>query len=290
MRIAAPLRTLAQRSAFALLLVGALGVMVVGKARPESFEQARIVVTDLVAPFLGAISQPVATASRLAADARSMMDLKAENDRLRRENERLKQWQAAARSLDVENRQLRGLLNYQPSDARRYRTARVIGDKGGAFLHSVLINEGAAAGVGRGQAAITGDGLIGRVASVGDRSARVLLITDINSRIPVVIEATRVRGVLAGDNSAQPRLTFTSANALLAPGQRIVTSGHGDVFPPGLPVGLVATVGEDGVRVAPFASANRMEYLQLVDYGREGVVGDAPAAPDASNTTAAAGR
>ena len=93
---------------------------------------------------------------------------------LRSANERLLQWQSAARRLDAENQTLRGMLNFQSAPESRYVTARVIGDTGGAFVHSVILNAGADAGVLRGQAAVTGVGLVGRVTHVGSRSARVL--------------------------------------------------------------------------------------------------------------------
>lgn len=272
MRIAVPLRSFAQRFAFVLLLASAVAIMLVGKADPLTFERARTEVTDFVAPVLDAVAQPVATGARLIEEAGHLLALREENNRLREENARLKQWQAAALNLESENEQLRELLSYQPKDVVRYITARVVGDRGGAFVRSILINEGAEAGVRKGQAAVVGDGLLGRVASVGENSARVLLITDLNSRIPVMVQETRIRAVLAGDNSQTPRLVFLSANAALKKGQRIVTSGHGDVFPPGLPVGEIAEVGESGVRVRPFASEERLRFIRLVDFGRDGIL------------------
>jgi hypothetical protein len=100
----------------------------------------------------------------------------------------------------------------------------------------------------------------------------VLLLTDLNSRVPVVVEDTRHRGVLAGDNSQQPSLLYLPPDAVVEAGQRIVTSGHGGVFPSGLPVGRISTVGENGVRVEPFVDWDRMEYLRLVNYGMPGVL------------------
>ena len=89
-----------------------------------------------------------------------------------------------------------------------YVTARVIANSGGGYVRTVMINAGSEAGLARGQAAITGDGLVGRLTEVGSRAARVLLITDLNSRIPVVVEGSRTSAVLAGDNSERPRLLY----------------------------------------------------------------------------------
>ncbi len=166
-------------------------------------------------------------------------------------------------------------------------TGRVIG-YGGSFVRALLLNVGSERGVRKGQAAVSGDGLVGRVAEVGERSARVLLITDLNSRIPVVIQETRVRAILAGDNTNRPRLIYLSANSDLAEGQRVVTSGHGGAFPPGVPVGRVVSVGESGVRVAPFADADRLEFVQLMDFGLGGILNTGETALEASPAVDAA--
>ncbi len=98
-----------------------------------------------------------------------------ENQRLREENQRLLQWQEVARRLETENSELKGLLHFEPQDVHGYITARVIANSGGAFLRNVLVDVGAREGVERGQAAIAGEGIVGRVAEVGNRAARVLL-------------------------------------------------------------------------------------------------------------------
>src|SRR3546814_99565 len=159
-----------------------------------------------------------------------------------------------------------------PDPAIDYVTARVVGDPGGAFVRTVLINAGERNGVEKGQAAITGDGLAGRVAEVGQRSARILLLTDINSRVPVEAGTARDRAVLAGDNSNAPELLYLGPTAKLQVGDRVTTSGHGGVFPPGLPIGVVSAVGEKGVRVRPFVDWAHMEVLRIVDYEMTGII------------------
>ena len=92
----------------------------------------------------------------------------------------------------------------------------------------------------------------------------MLLISDLNSRIPVVAEKSRVRAILAGDNSGQPKLAFLPPNAKLEVGDRIVTSGHGGVFPAGLPVGQIAGISDGLIRVQPFADFDRLEYVRII--------------------------
>jgi rod shape-determining protein MreC len=193
---------------------------------------------------------------------------------LRQDKERLLHWQSVARKLEAENKALRAQLNYLPGPQASYVSARVIADTGGAFAHSLLLNIGHQVGVGKGHAVVTGDGLVGRVAGVGGRATRVLLISDFNSRIPVLIEATRTRAILAGNNSNRPRLIYLPPGATVSPGDRIVTSGHGGAFPVGLPVGLVDAVNEGGISVLPFVPRDRLEYVRVLDYGLKGIVND----------------
>ena len=273
LKFTAPIKILAQRFAFLLLLGSSITIMAIGRADPAVFERARTAVTDFATPLLDALARPMATIANMVEEAGRLSDLRAENERLRIENDRLLEWQNIARQLESENIQLKELMAFVPDNSSHYVTVRVVGNTGGSFIRSLLVNAGTRAGVRKGQAAMTGTGLLGRVAEVGERSARVLLVTDLNSRIPVMVERSRDRAVLAGDNSEQPRLEYLTAAAQVRAGDRIVTSGYGGVFPPGLPVGSVVSVKEAGIRVQPFAEADRLEFVRLMDFGLNGVIG-----------------
>jgi rod shape-determining protein MreC len=134
-------------------------------------------------------------------------------------------------------------------------------------MRTVLVNAGTEDNVARGQAAITGEGLVGRLTEVGNRAARVLLITDLNSRIPVTIEGSHVNAVLAGDNSDRPRLLYLPAADAVKIGDRVVTAGEGGIFPPGLPVGVVSAIDGGGPRIEPYVELSQVGYLLVVDYG-----------------------
>lgn len=272
LRMTAPLRGFAHRFAYVFLLAAALGILLLGKADPLVFQRARTTVTDITAPVLDALSRPAVTVSQVIEEARELARLREENIVLRAENERLLKWQNAARTLLAENKQLQALLGFKPPEDAKSVTGRVIGDSGGAFVRSVLVNAGARDGVRKGDAALTGKGLLGRVAEVGERAARVLLINDLNSRIPVVIERSRERAILAGDNSVTPRLLYLPITTTVQVGDRVVTSGHGGAFPVGLPVGVVTSISDDGVRVLPFADATNVEYVRLMDFGLQGIL------------------
>lgn len=271
----------ANRFGYLGLVMAALALMLLGKADLSVMERVRASVSDAVAPVLDVLSRPVATASRLVEEVSVMSELRDENARLRQENQHLLEWQAAARKLSGENQNLKNQLNFAPGAEPGFVTARVIADTGGAFVHSILASAGARNGVAKGQAVVTGDGLVGRVHAVGTRSVRVLLITDLNSRIPVVVEATRMRAVLAGDNTERPRIIHLPPGATANIGDRIVTSGHGGAFPPGIPVGVVAQAGDGGVLVKPYAQRDRLEFVRIVDYGLKGILDSSSAAEGA---------
>lgn len=230
LRLAQPIRLWVQRFTFLLLLAAAVGLMLLGKADTVLVERLRVVVTDSVSPLLDALSRPTAVVNDLIEHGRNVYGLALENRTLREENARLLQWQAVARRLEAENAALRALTGYVPEAAATDISARVIGASGGAYVRSVLVAAGARHGARKGQAAVAGTGLAGRVTEVGDRSARVLLITDLNSRIPVVVEGSRDQAVLAG----------------------------------------VVVGAENGFRVQPPIDWERLEFLRLMDFGLGG--------------------
>lgn len=260
-------RLLAQRLAVPFLVLASLLLIILGKADLIMFERVRVAAADFVAPVLSALASPAASLATGVRHVEGLFDLYQENLRLREDNDRLMQWQTVARRLATENTELRALSRYQPEGASFSITAQVIANSGGAFARNVLVDAGSRDGVARGQAGMTGEGLIGRVAEVGERTARILLLSDLNSRIPVVVGASRQRAVLAGDNSAEPVLLFLPGSNGIKIGDRVVTGGAEGVFPPDLPVGVVASIRGDDVRVAAYAELARLDYVRIVDLG-----------------------
>ena len=269
-RPSAQVRAAIQRTTPPLLIMVAAAVIVLGKADQTMFDSLRARLSDDAAPVLDALSRPLSAAAGMVDRVRGVVTMYQDNLRLERENARLLQWQQVALKLSADNRSLRGLLKVVPEHAVSYVTARVIANSGGGSVRTVMINAGSGEGLARGQAAITGDGLVGRLTEVGTRAARILLMTDLNSRIPVVVEGSHTNAVLAGDNSERPRLIYVSETGKVKIGDRIVTSGEGGVFPPGLPVGVIAGLGEEGARVEPFVELSQLGSVLIVDYGLSG--------------------
>ncbi|WP_395826300.1 rod shape-determining protein MreC [Elstera sp.] len=277
-RLAAPVRAALHRFAFASLIAASFLLLIIQRAEVPVFERLRVITVDFFAPIVDILGSPVTSASEFAEDLRSVFNLRAENALLKAEVERLRQWRDVAQRLDVENQSLRNLTNYAPPPGGRQITGRVVADAGGAYVRNLLIAVGSNQGVMRGLAAVSGEGFIGRVTDVGERTTRVLLITDLNSKIPVAVGPRGERAVLAGDNSALPRLLYLTQENNVAPGDIVVTSGHGGLLPPGLPIGAVETVSDRAVTVRPLADWQRINHVRLLDYGLTQIqAGDLPA-------------
>jgi rod shape-determining protein MreC len=248
------------------------GVMLVGKADTVVVSRARMLLIDLIAPVMDAASRPIASAKEAAGTVQELVALKQENARLAEENQTLLEWQSIGRELQSQNAALRDLLKFTPDPRASYVTAPVIADASSSYVRSLIVLAGQNDGVVKGQAAITGAGLVGRVLEVGKRASRVLLLTDISARVPVVIERTRDQAVLSGNNSDNPELQYLPRDVDIKVGDRIVTSGVGGNFPVGLPVGEVMRVADGHILVQLYAQLDRMEYIRLVDYSLPGIL------------------
>jgi len=222
-----------------LFVILSLAIFSVSALNPASMQTVRTKTTDVFAPLLATVNKPFYHAAEYARAVTGLASLQAENLRLQQENIRLKQWYQTALSLQAENQSLQNLLNLKTVPHHRYVTARVIADSGNAFAKSLLVLAGSDDGVAEGQAALGREGLIGRVIENGRSTARILLLHDINSRIPVLIQGVNQRAVMAGNNDNLPLLMHLPPDAVIEQGARVITSGHGGLFPYGLPVGEI---------------------------------------------------
>lgn len=270
--LAKPLRLWSQRFTFLALMMVAVALIALSKANSPLASRMRSQVVDAFAPILAGVSQPVDAVSNWLGAMSSASSLRVENAGMMAEIERIRAVQIRVAQLEAENTALRKLLGAPAAIKGKHVVARVIADPGRGYVRSFLIGAGTREGVRRGLAVVNARGLVGRVTEVGERSARVLLLVDINSRIPIRIERTRERAILAGNNSETPKLLYLSEVSQVRPGDRIVTSGHDGVLPPGLPVGLVT--GTDGgiVRVRPLVKWDRIEFVRVLSYDPKGLV------------------
>lgn len=271
-RLSIPLRQALSRLSLPVLMAAAFGTMLLGKADAVLAERARTALADVLAPFYAAFAEPARAVRDTITELPELLVLREENARLREENERLRRWQAAALALEAENALLRRQLAFVPEQAPAFHTARVVADGGGVYARAVLLAVPPGIEVRRGQIALDERGFVGRVTEVGSRSARVLLATDMNSRIPVTLEGSRGRAVMIGTNGGRPRLQHWSEDNRPEEGERVVTSAEGIAFPAGLPVGVVRWTAGGVPEVELFARLDRLDIVRLFDFGLGGIL------------------
>lgn len=265
-----------------VLILASFGLMLGGKADAPLAERARMALADALAPIFGAVAEPVARVRDALDNVHRLLTVYADNAVLREENDRLRRWQSVALALDAENTTLKDNLRWIPDAAAAFVTARVVADAGGVYARAVLLSAGPGQGIAKGQIALDDRGLVGRVTELGARSARVLLLTDLNSRIPVTLETSRARAMLVGTNGVRPRLMYWPEGVQPAEGERLVTSAEANAFPAGLPVGTVRFSASNVPEVEPAARLDRLEVVRLFDHGLRGV-----AAPEAGSSRVA---
>ena len=247
---------------FTLIFV-CIVLLVLSRIGHSALNQARDSFLDLTAPVLQATSTPVILARHGVARVKSYVGAFSEIDRLRQENAKLKQWEWRAKLAERKVVQLRALLNAADEPALHFATGNVIADGRGPFLQSALINLGRDQGVRIGYAVINGEGLIGRTVDAGDSFARVLLINDRNSRVPVLAGQAAVRGIASGDNGAELTLDFLPDGAVLHEGDDVFTSGSDGVLPRGLRVGVV-TGSPGAYKVRPHADLGALDAVSVL--------------------------
>ncbi|MDP5085266.1 MAG: rod shape-determining protein MreC [Yoonia sp.] len=247
-----------------LLVLALFGLFLVWRIDSPRVERFRAATIDAVVPSFGWAMAPITGTANLINDFQSYQQLRAQNQDLRRELQQMKAWREAALQLEQENAKLLDLNNVSLDPQLTFVTGVVITDSGSPFRQSVLVNVGARDGIIDGWPTMDGIGLVGRIAGVGQETSRVMLLTDTSSRIPVTIQPSGQKAILAGDNSLNPPLDFLENEALIRPGDRVVSSGDGGVFPADLLVGQVA-LGTDGrMRVRLAADYQRLEFLRVL--------------------------
>lgn len=247
-----------------LLILASLTLIVISRTAPQIRTAISAPIADSAAPALDLLSRPADTMNKARNWFANITNIYAQNAELREANARLMQWQHVATQLEAENAALRELVNYTAREELSFTTARVISDRGGPFARTAMINAGTKLGVAIGQPLITGEGLAGRIIEAGDHSARTLLLTDINSRIPVITSISRERAIAAGNNGTHLTLLYLPDDSTAAVGEKLVSSGDGDTVPAGLPVGEIESIENGIAKVRPYVNWQRLNYVSVI--------------------------
>ena len=248
----------------AVLVVISVILMGVSALRPATFEGLRGNTADFFAPIITVVGAPFQNIAIFFHDVTGLAQLQADNRRLLQENEKLREWYQTALLLSSENQSLRKLLDMPVAEQHSHIGARVLSDTGNTYVKSLMVSVGTRDGVEKRNAVLSGDGLAGRIVDAGDHTARVLLVTDINSRVPIVVEDTKQHAIMAGRNDDYPVLIHLPSESVITNGARIVTSGYGGVYPYGLPVGRVIRNKSKELEVVLFSDFDRLHFVRII--------------------------
>jgi rod shape-determining protein MreC len=295
-----PLMAWLQRFAVFLLIIVAVGMLVWNRMDARFGSNARMLVADVMSPLLNVFSRSSASVTQVTERFRTYEELAEENTRLR---ERIRILNAKAQTLDellAENDRLRKMLpiRYKTAAAEQWNWTRalesgrdigetkrmmafVVADHSRRYSRSVLINLGRDESVRQGLAVVNDQGLVGRVREVGSGAARVLLITDPNSQIPVIIERAELNAFVRGTRDSgfdiETGLPFDYLRVeqdfmlpqdleKIAQGDRVITSGADGVFPPGLLIGFISEITTAEARIRPTVDFDQLSNVLVVDY------------------------
>lgn len=269
------------RGAIAFILVlASLALLVLSWLDHSGLRSARWRLAEAAAPALAALAHPIDTLRALGRDAGDFTQFRDELRRLREENQRLRGWEWRARELERKLGEVAAIARTLPEQSLPFLTARIVANSSGPFVRSGLIDAGRRHGLKPGFPVMTADGLAGRLLNVGETYSRVLFLTDVNSRIPVLVGERRTRALLIGDNGPWPWLDFLGAPVQVAPGDDVETSGVGGLFPRGLRIGLIVAPGERP-RVSPLGRIDHLSHVSILLYDSPDRALDARAGPAA---------
>lgn len=260
-------RVFLKKLVVALVFVSALSLMLLSKADNLVLNQVNNSVLVVFNPIIKVLQLPAQVAFGIYDTIRDVAMVYQENKALKRENLDLLMLKNQVRTLKIENKLLGRMLHYTPPPEASFITAKIVAEEGDAFSHSMIAYANDTQNIHKGQVVLGAESVVGRVDDVNGRYIRILLFTDINSKIPVMVERSRARGILSGDNTTTPKLLFTVLGADINEGDMLVTSGVAGVFPAGLPVGIVSNISKDVISVETITDIERLEYVKIVDYG-----------------------
>jgi rod shape-determining protein MreC len=249
-------------SFFGFILLS-VGLLVLSRLDHSLVRLSRTYLNEMLTPAVETAMVPFAPFQSVSRKVRTYFELHDELERLKAENQKLQGWEWRAKDLERRNAELDQLAKVAPEPGLKFVTGRVIADASGPFVRTALIGAGRENGLKSGLPVINADGLVGRVVASGRRASRILLLTDLNSRVPVQIGSRGERAIMIGDNGPLPKLSYTPANIKIETGEDVYTSGQGGLFPRGLRIGVVIDTG-DALRVELNVRLDQLDYVSIL--------------------------
>lgn len=265
-------RLIIRKSVVLGMFILAIVLLFFSKSETPAIQTARGRLFESFAPVIHAAQYPFRLIGAAYDGVIDVFNVYEQNKELKKQNDEVLLLKAQIKALKSENEQLGKLLHYTPPADAKFKTAKVMAVEGDGFSHSLIIYLKNTDQVKAGQAVLGNTGIVGRIESVGQNYARVILLTDINSKIPVILAKSRTRGILSGDNTLIPKLIFTPLDAEINLGDELVTSGTAGFFPADLPIGRIKAKYKSKIEVETFDNIEKLEYVKIVDYGLNNII------------------
>ena len=251
-----------QRFSLFVLIVISIILIFIDTIETKPLNYLRFIVKDTIYRGSVIISSPSRGFKNAVNAAQDHINLFSEYNRLKEENAQLKDQVYDPNFLIFENKQLRKLLDEQTASSINLVSSRVMIDKKSPYLNSFVISGGSNRKIKKGMAVVDGKNFIGRIVDVNFFSSRILLVSDLNSKIPVVIEPTGYHAILSGAGKAKPILEFLPENHTVQSGNKVYTSGKEGIFSPGIPIGEVSMDNEK-ILVSLFSDLSQITFVNI---------------------------
>jgi rod shape-determining protein MreC len=248
----------------ATILVLLLAIFLFWRIDNARAERFRLALLNQIVPNVTFLTSPVKSVGRMVTGMTSYTNVYKQNKRLQLELNEMKKWREAALQLEQKNAKLRALNNLKLSPSLLWITGEIIADSGSPFNSSILINLGTDDGVLDGAAVADGLGLVGRISGVEKKLSRVILLSDIKSFVPAMIEPNNQEAIVRGNNSSVPSIAFIRGTSKIQPGSRIYTSGRGGIFPAGILIGKAILSPEKKIKTRLAANLNQLDYVRVI--------------------------
>lgn len=256
--------TAVKRFFFILILLTLILLFALWRLDNQRIERFRYALIDAIIPNTTFLLEPVNITYQIISDFKSYVNLYQQNQYLKSELEEMTGWKEVALQLEQKNAELSILNNVKLDPTINWVTGQVAADSGSPFNQSILLNIGSNDGVTDGAEAMGGLGLVGRISGLGKKTSRVILLTDVSSSIPVIVEKSGQRGLVRGDNTINPKLKFLETSKNVKAGMRVITSGEGKVFSPNLLVGNIVQDSKGQLRIKLSAQLKDLSYLRIL--------------------------
>ena len=251
-----------QRFSLFVLIIISILLIFFDSIDTKILNNSRSFIKDTIYRGTIAVSLPSKSFSQFSKNVSDHLNLYKDYNQLKEENAKLKNNISEIDFLELENSQLRQLIDEQIQSPSNLVSARVIIDKQSPYLNSFIINIGTNKKIKKGMAALDGKNFVGRIVDVNFFSSRVLLISDLNSKIPIVVEPSAIHAILTGRGKNKTTLEYLPEKHKIQDGDKIYTSGKGGVFTPGIPIGEIK-IEDDNIKILSFSDLDQITFVNI---------------------------